>query len=309
MSYRKLLSKFSWLAVKCVADSAAATSTPVCLGVCKPMIAASVSSDHNFIRSAAVRHSIAMGMPSAEQYHQSSLHRRRVHIKQCFPTSVSMSKATLPQDGLQMIPSCRQEELEEISSFEMDQTVIDMDEQFTQPSSSEDTQQRSEAITHSSLQHLQIPSPHTSAFTDMVDNILMPASPTVDDDSSLDDEEEYTMLINQGILRPHSTDPSEDYIRMVPPVIGRFTNGSRGDGDGRDDHEDIYPFAWALDGRNVNDTGAHNHARPTTPLVCPSVCVFVCMSVTYVHLLHYYKTTYYMYFCLHNFHCALDDNI
>lgn len=247
------------------------------------MIAASVSSDHNFMRSTAVRHGIVMGISSVERNQQSSLHRRRVHIKQCFPTTTSLPKATLPQDGLQMIPSCGQEELEEMSSFEMDQLAsMEMDEQLTQPSSSEDTQQHSK-ITYSPVQHLHIPSPHmhTSSFIDMVNNNLrnpLLTSPTVDDDSSLDDEEEYTTLINQGILRPDSTDPSEDYISVVP-VVGRFNDDSRGDRESREEHEDIYPFAWALDGRNMNDSGTHNHARPATPLVCLSVCLFICPPI------------------------------
>ena len=267
MIYRKLLSKFSWLAVKCVADAAAATSSPVCLGVCKPMIAASVSSDHNFIRSAAMRHGMSMGLPSLERYQQSSLHKRRVHVKQCFPTRITPPKATLPQDGLRMVPSCGQEEMEEMNSFETDPGSLETEEQMTQSINSEDTPHYCETVIFSPLPRPRAPSPNTSPFIDIGTDTILPAPAMDEEDSS--DEEEYTMLVNQGILRPDSADPSEDYIRMVPYAVGRYTGGSRGEaaGDSRDEQDDVYPFAWALDGRNVNENAIHGHPRPTTPLV------------------------------------------
>ena len=270
MIYRKLLSKFSWLAVKCVADAAVATSSPVCLGVCKPMIAASVSSDHNFIRSAAMRHSMAMGLPSLERYQQSSLHKRRVHVKQCFPTKITPPKATLPLAGLRMVPSCGQEELE-MSSFETDLGSLDGDEQMTQSIDSEDSQQYSATVVHS-LPRPRAPSPDASLLVDI--DTMVPPLPMEDEEeySSMDDEEEYTMLVNQGILRPGSADPNNDYIRVVPMPfsVGRLTGASRGEaaGEGREEQDDVYPFAWALDGRNMNENAAHGHPRPTTPLVC-----------------------------------------
>ena len=149
MVLRKLLSKFSWLAVKCVAEAAAATSTPVCLGVCKPMIAASVSSDHNFMRSAALRHGMPMGLPSLERYQQSLLHKRCVHVKQCFPTRTTPAKATLPQEGLRMIPSCGQEEIEEMNSFETDSVSLEGEME----SNSEDAQLYSETLILCPHQH------------------------------------------------------------------------------------------------------------------------------------------------------------
>ena len=271
MIYRKLLSKFSWLAVKCLADAAAATSSPVCLGICKPMVAASVSSDHNFVRSMALRHGMPMGLPSLDRYQQASLHKRRVHVKQCFPTRTTPPKATLPQDGVRMIPSCGQEEMEEMNSFETDPGPLEAEEQMTQSINSEDTQQYSEAVIFSPLQRPPAPSPDASSFLDIVDvtDTMLPSPAVYDDDSSMDDEEEYTMLVNQGILRPDSADPGEDYIRMMPLGVGRFTGRSRGEtaGESREEQEDIYPFAWALDGRNMNENATHSHPRPTTPLV------------------------------------------
>ena len=294
ITYRKLLSKFSWLAVKCIGDAAAATSSPVCLGVCKPMIAASVSSDHGFMRSAAaVRHAAAMGFPLLERNQQSSIHKRRVHVKQCFPSKTTPPKAVLPQDGIRMISSCGQEEMEEMSSFETDPMSMEGDEQTTQSVNSEDVQHYNEAVILSPLPRPRAPSPDVPSFVidmsnDSLTQTYVVPSPTIDeDDSSLDDEEEYTMLINQGVLRPSSNDPSEDYIRMppslVPPSVGRVSGGSRGvgAGEGREESEDVYPFAWALDGRNMNENTTHSHPRPTTPLVCLSVCVLcVCICVS-----------------------------
>lgn len=283
ITHRKLLSKFSWLAVKCIADATAATSSPVCLGVCKPMIAASVSSDHSFMRSAAMRHAAAMGFPTLERNQQSSGHKRRVHVKQCFPSKSTNPKATLPQDGIRMVSSCGQEEMEELNSFETDPMSMEGDEQMTQSVNSEDVQQYNETVVLSPLPRPRAPSPDGpgSFVIDMSNDSLRESfivgSPAMDeDDSSLDDEEEYTMLINQGVLRPTLTHPSEDYIRMVPPSISRVNGGGRGDGagEGREDHEDVYPFAWALDGRNMNEnTTTHSHPRPSTPLVCMSACV------------------------------------
>ena len=281
---RKLLSKFSWLAIKCIADATAATSSPVCLGVCKPMIAACVSSEHSFMRSTAMRHAMAMGFPSLERSQQLSLHKRRVHVKQCFPSKLSPPKATLPHDGLRMIPSCGPEEIEEMNSFETDSASLESEEQMTQPVNNEDIQQYSEAVLLSPLQHPRAPSPDVPPFINvrMVNDGLRERlqsipSPAIDDDSEsiLDDEEEYTMLIDQGVLRPESTDPSEEYIRMMPPSVGRFTGRGGGTGEGRDEQEDIYPFAWALDGRNMNENTTHSHPRPTTPLVC--ICLFMCL--------------------------------
>ena len=286
MISRKLLSKFSWLAVKCVADAAVATSSPVCLGVCKPMIAASVSSDHNLIRSAAMRHSMAMGLPSMERYQQSSLHKRRVHVKQCFPTKITPPKATLPLGGVRMVPSCGQEEME-MNSFETDPGSLDGDEQTTHSIDSEDSQQYSTAVVLSPPPRPQAPSPDASLLVDIRDAVVPSPDPAMEDEeySSMDDEEEYTMLVNQGILRPGSADPSDDYIQVVPMPfrVGRFAGGGRGEaaGESREEQDDIYPFAWALDGRNVNENASHNHPRPTTPLVCilySSVCLSVCLS-------------------------------
>ena len=103
----------------------------------------------------------------------------------------------------------------------------------------------------------------------------------------MDDEEEYEYLINHGVLRPDSGDPDEDFV--VPQAVGRFDGGSRADaaGESREEHEDIYPFAWALDGRNVNERVPHSHPRPTTPLVCACVCLSlsVCLSVCLLSLI------------------------
>ena len=270
MHIRRLLSKFSWLAVKCVADAAVATSLPVCLGICKPMIAASVCSDHNFLRSAAVRHGMAMGLPSMERYQQSSLHKRRVHVKQCFPTKLTTSKATLPQEGLQMIPSCGQEEMEELNSFETDPASLEAEDQMTHSISSGDTQQYSESVTLSPLPPPRAPSPDPTPYV-VCDRIHMLSPQAVDEeDSSVDDEEEYTMLVEHGIPANTLPIPPDDYYRIIShATVGRYPGSSRseGAGEGREEQEDIYPFAWALDGRNMNENAVHSHPRPTTPLV------------------------------------------
>ena len=272
MHFRKLLSKFSWLAVKCVADAAVATSSPVCLGISKPMIAASVCSDHNFLRSAAVRHGMAMGLPSMERYQQSSLHKRRVHVKQCFPTKLTTSKATLPQEGLQMIPSCGQEEMEELNSFETDPTSLETEEQTAHSISSGDTQQYGESVTLSPLPLPRAPSPSSNPYMGVVcDRIhMLPPQAVDEEDSSVDDEEEYTMLIEHGIPSNTLPIPPNDYYRIIShATVGRYPGITRDEaaGEGREEQEDIYPFAWALDGRNMNENVVHSHPRPTTPLV------------------------------------------
>lgn len=228
------------------------------------------------MRSAAVRHGMAMGVPSLERTQQSSLHKRRVHVKQCFPIRTTPPKATLPQDGLQMIASCEQEDMDEMNSFETDPTSLDVDDHMTQPVNSEDIQHYSEMIVPSPLQRPRAPSPDDSSFTSIVNVdvhptrfLPSPASPVdEDDDSSLDNEEEYTLMVNNEVLRP-------DIFDRI--VVGGGGGGGRGDGasERREEQEDMYPFAWALDGRNVNENPAHNHPRPTTPLVCvrPSICV------------------------------------
>lgn len=250
------------------------------------MIASSVTSEHSYIRHTTMRHSMAMGFPSLERNQHLSLHKRRIHVKQCFPTKPTSPKATLPQDGLRLIPSCGQEELEEMNSFETDPS-LEADEQTTQSINSEDAQQYSETVVLSPLQRPRAPSPDGPSLFDMMNNNSrgpLLGSPAIDDDSSLDDEE-YTMLIDHGILRPDSAHPSEDYVRMMPHGVNRFTStgGSRGDGmagEDREENEDIYPFAWALDGRNVNDNATHSHPpRPTTPLVCLFLCSFVYLSI------------------------------
>ena len=260
------------------------------------MVAASVSSDHDFIRSATMRH-IHMGMPSVERSQLPSHQRRRIHIKQCFPTNTALPQATLSHDGLRMIPSCGQEEMDEMNSFETD---VEMEEHGT-----DDTQQYSRPVLHSPIRHTSNPpSPDVASFV-IHDDLRVPllhTSTVIEDDSSLDDEEEYAMLINQGVLRPGSVDPSEEYVGIVHPTFAGV-GGSRGDLDGENrDEQDIYPFAWALDGRNMNENTVHHQPRPTTPLV-----LSVCLSVNVSFIVLVSMAACRLFHCVLNIHEILDD--
>jgi len=259
-SHRKLLSKFSWLAVKCLADSAAATSTPVCLGMCKPLIAASVSSDRYLMRRSTVRHSMGPDHFASDAQHSSS-RKKRVYVRQCYLTTMTSPKACLPPGGIQMIPTCSQDDIDELSSFDTDPTVGGENETTSSQTRSNDTfMPLSPASAVNSINYPLMDHNYSEGIA-----APLLASPGEYPESSTDDEEEYMQLIHQGVFRP---DSDED-IHTVPRTysVGHVARTDDGDGRSTAEQDDIYPFAWALDGRNINENTSNTQQRPTTPLV------------------------------------------
>ena len=64
-------------------------------------------------------------------------------------------------------------------------------------------------------------------------------------------------------LDPSSSD-DESIMEFPPGSVLHRTHGQGGTTEG-DNIDDIYPFAWALDGRRIGENSDANNARPTSP--------------------------------------------
>ena len=194
---------------------------------------------------------------------QSSSRKKRVYVRQCYLSTTSSPKACLPPDGIQMMPSCSQEEIDELNSFESDPTGSSENETTSFQTRTNDTFMPQALSPASPVNTLNFPLADHNYSEGLTEPLL--ASPGDYDESSTDDEDEYMQLIHQGVFRPDS----EDDYPTIPRISRNFSVARTDDGEGRSvgEQDDIYPFAWALDGRNINENTSNTQQRPTTPLV------------------------------------------
>ena len=273
--YRGILTSFSWLAVHSLVQAADVSSLPVRLGIPKPLGASSVVTDYQAPRSYGS--SYRMHRQAEDPHHSLA---RQMHVRSALESTLdeasSTSSTSLPHDGVVLKPQLANTTVggsggagvrgegrgesgvggaAKIGGTGGVVSEMDSDSDF---SDQEDDNIGARSSTSAGLTVPQISNgvlPYELEFMNVQD---LPAGIVLD-------------------LDPTSSDEDFEYDDVIAPRVSVGLGRETID----DDVDDIYPFAWALDGRRIAD-GSPSHTRAETPTSFVSgmiVCVCVVLGL------------------------------
>ena len=231
---RGILASFSWLAVHHLAEAAEASSLPVRYGISKPLGASSVSAEYYFNSRGYNSATSAFNFrPPHQNEDPQQAVLRQMHIRRAYSLNeVGVARnAPLPPDGVHLHPESRE--------FGHVQDVMELQED-----SFDDLEIESQEIPTN--EGRDEPSSSRTAFAGggyhFHHNVL--------------DNADAEILID---LDPTSSD--EDYVAVPMPTLAPVGVAA----EREQNAEEIYPFAWALDGRRIGES--ESNVRPGSPSV------------------------------------------
>ena len=227
--------------MQALAESADTAAAPVRLGISKPQGAHSVSADYPPPRVIASSTSYHRAARQNEDPHQALL--RQMHIRSALPyaeSGGSVPVAPLPTDGVFLRPQAKDMDMSlSANSSMMDDSFEELEEDGHELSDQDNERERisfSAGMNTSGVRHhrYHIETVHLGGAVD---------GDLIDLTSS---DEEY---------------PLYDHPYVVPRA-----NWSVGQGSTQEEGnvDEIYPFAWALDGRRIGEQNTNVH-RPHSP--------------------------------------------
>ena len=232
---RSILTSFSWLAVHHLAEAAEASSVPVRFGISKPLGASSVSAEYFFnSRGYNSTSSTFNFRPPHQNEDPQQAVLRQMHIRRAYLLSeVGVARnAPLPPDGIHLHPESKefgsmQDDLLPEDSFD----ELEIESQEIPTNEGRDTEPSSSRTAYAGGGGGAYHFHH----------------------GGLDEAE---ILID---LDPTSSD--EEYVAVPMPTLAAVGVA----GEQEQSTEEIYPFAWALDGRRIGES--ESAVRPGSPSV------------------------------------------
>ena len=267
-TYRTILHPFSWLAVHSLAESAEASSAPVRLGISKPLGANSVVPDYHSSRQPSYR----VAHHHSEDPHQSLTRQLHVRAALLLPDTSTSSPPTytsttfsllpttpLPREGLVLKPQSKDPNAisfgggtfmslvgNEASVHDDSFEDLDLDTQDASDHEREDvlTQNTSGSVTFPPGDAFYISDPQFPLHIQQptVGSILVDIEPTSSDESDYENfrlDDAFAFAANS--------------VRLGGAIAHDDSN-----------MDEIYPFAWALDGRRIGENST-NTTRPNSP--------------------------------------------